>query len=128
MLIRKLIYIAFFSFIGGSIRGYLTFVAGNNHFIATIFINIIGSFLLALLTSVVVKLLDASEDLVDGLSVGLIGGFTTFSTFSFESITLLMNHQIGLGILYIIISLIGGLLFGMLGANLGKQYMEKRHQ
>ncbi|TPR39008.1 CrcB family protein [Apilactobacillus micheneri] len=119
MIMRKIIYIFIFGFIGGILRGYFTFIAGNNHFIATIIINILGSFLLALMTGILPKIMKLSEALISGISMGLIGGFTTFSTFSFDSITLLINHEIGIGVLYILVSLLGGLIFASLGHSLG---------
>ncbi|TPR13249.1 fluoride efflux transporter FluC [Apilactobacillus timberlakei] len=122
---RKVIYIFIFGFIGGLLRGYFTFISGNNHFIATMIINIIGSFLLALITGLLPKIMELSEALISGISMGLIGGFTTFSTFSFDSISLLMNHEIGLGILYISFSLLGGLIFASLGNSLGNLIIDR---
>ncbi|TPR19598.1 CrcB family protein [Apilactobacillus timberlakei] len=122
---RKVIYIFIFGFIGGLLRGYFTFISGNNHFIATMIINIIGSFLLALITGLLPKIMELSEALISGISMGLIGGFTTFSTFSFDSISLLMNHEIGLGIIYISFSLLGGLIFASLGNSLGNLIIDR---
>ncbi|TPR14285.1 fluoride efflux transporter FluC [Apilactobacillus timberlakei] len=122
---RKVIYIFIFGFIGGLLRGYFTFISGNNHFIATMIINIIGSFLLAFITGLLPKIMELSEALISGISMGLIGGFTTFSTFSFDSISLLMNHEIGLGILYISFSLLGGLIFASLGNSLGNLIIDR---
>ncbi|WP_105956833.1 fluoride efflux transporter FluC [Apilactobacillus quenuiae] len=116
---RKVIYIFIFGFIGGILRGYFTLISGNSHFIAIIIINIIGSFLLALITGILTKIIELSEALISGISMGLIGGFTTFSTFSFDSVNLLINHEIGLGIIYILVSLLGGLIFANLGNSLG---------
>ncbi|TPR39954.1 fluoride efflux transporter FluC [Apilactobacillus micheneri] len=120
---RKVIYIFIFGFVGGILRGYFTFISGNNHFIATAIINIVGSFLLALMTGMLPKVMNLSESFISGMSMGLIGGFTTFSTFSFDSINLLINHEIGLGVLYILVSLIGGLIFANLGNSLGNLIM-----
>ncbi|TPR37807.1 fluoride efflux transporter CrcB [Apilactobacillus micheneri] len=119
MVMRKVIYIFIFGFIGGILRGYFTFISGGNHFIATAIINIVGSFLLALITGMLPKVMNLSESFISGISMGLIGGFTTFSTFSFDSINLLINHEIGLGIIYVLVSLLGGLIFANLGNSLG---------
>ncbi|TPR50525.1 fluoride efflux transporter CrcB [Apilactobacillus micheneri] len=122
---RKVIYIFVFGFIGGILRGYFTFISGNNHFIATIMINIIGSFLLAFITGILPGIMEFSEAFISGISMGLIGGVTTFSTFSFDSINLLMNHEIGLGITYISFSLLGGLIFASLGKLLGNSITDR---
>lgn len=63
-----------------------------------------------------------------GLSVGLVGGFTTFSTFSFDSINLFLNNKIGLGLLYILVSLIGGLILAQIGTKMGRSFENKEDQ
>lgn len=50
------------------------------------------------------------------LTTGLCGGFTTFSTFSYESLTLLRSGMYGTFALYLTLSLILGLLAVALGA------------
>lgn len=119
---RRIFYIFLLGFIGGAVRGYCTALAGPNHFAATIVINLIGAFVLAFITGALPYLIELSDDLTIGLSVGLVGGFTTFSTFSYDSVNLLLNHKIGLGILYILTSLIGGLLMTELGIYVGHRF------
>lgn len=119
---RKIFYIFLLGFIGGAMRGYFTVLAGPNHFAATVAINLIGAFVLAFITGALPYLIELSDDLTIGLSVGLVGGFTTFSTFSYDSVNLLLNHKIGLGLFYILISLIGGLLMAELGTHLGHRF------
>ena len=53
--------------------------------------------------------------LIGFIVTGVCGGFTTFSTFSLEAFSLLENHQISAGILYIALSVvfcIAGILCG----------------
>lgn len=125
---RKILYIFILAFIGGCLRGYFTLIAGNDHFIATVFINLIGAFVLAFITGALPHLIDISNDIMTGLSVGLVGGFTTFSTFSYDSVTLFENNKIGLGLLYILVSLIGGLLLAHIGTKLGQRFENKEDQ
>ena len=125
---RRLLYIFLLAFIGGILRGYFTLLAGDDHFIATIIINLIGAFVLAFITGALPYLIEISNDLMTGLSVGLVGGFTTFSTFSFDSVNLFLNHKIGIGLLYVLVSLIGGLILAHIGTELGQSFENKEDQ
>ncbi|WKN29221.1 CrcB family protein [Apilactobacillus kunkeei] len=125
---RRVIYIFLLAFIGGLLRGYFTLLAGDDHFIATIIINLIGAFVLAFITGALPYLIEISNDLMTGLSIGLVGGFTTFSTFSFDSINLFLNHKIGIGLLYVLVSLIGGLILAQIGTKLGQNFENKEDQ
>ena len=125
---RRMIYIFLLAFIGGILRGYFTLLAGDNHFTATIIINLIGAFILAFITGALPYLIEISNDLMTGLSVGLVGGFTTFSTFSFDSISLFLDNKIGLGLLYVLVSLIGGLILAHIGTKLGESFENKEDQ
>ena len=55
------------------------------------------------------------------IGTGFIGSFTTFSAFSVETITLFTNEEYALGITYIAVSLIGGLLMSSFGLHLQKK-------
>ncbi|CAI2672047.1 Putative fluoride ion transporter CrcB [Apilactobacillus kunkeei] len=125
---RRVLYIFLLAFIGGILRGFFTLLAGDDHFIATIIINLIGAFALAFITGALPYLIEISNDLMTGLSVGLVGGFTTFSTFSFDSVNLFLNHKIGIGLLYVLVSLIGGLILAQIGTKLGKSFENKEDQ
>ncbi|CAI2673255.1 Putative fluoride ion transporter CrcB [Apilactobacillus kunkeei] len=125
---RRVLYIFLLAFIGGILRGFFTLLAGDDHFIATIIINLIGAFALAFITGALPYLIEISNDLMTGLSVGLVGGFTTFSTFSFDSVNLFLNHKIGIGLLYVLVSLIGGLILAQIGNKLGQNFENKEDQ
>ncbi len=125
---RRVLYIFILAFVGGALRGYFTLLSGNDHFIATIIINLVGAFVLAFITGAIPYLIEISNDLMTGLSVGLVGGFTTFSTFSFDSINLFLNHKIGIGLLYVLVSLIGGLILAHIGTKLGQSFENKEDQ
>ncbi|MDD3012093.1 MAG: fluoride efflux transporter CrcB [Candidatus Gastranaerophilales bacterium] len=95
--------------IGASLR-YLLTVLSYKHFdvnypIGTFIVNIIGclfiGFVMALIMS---KTHILNDNLKLFLTVGLAGGFTTFSTFSYESLTLLKNGQVLTGMIYMVLS------------------------
>lgn len=52
--------------------------------------------------------------------IGMLGGFTTFSSFGFESIALLKERRIATAIIYILSSNIAGLLLVYAGLRLFK--------
>ena len=55
----------------------------------TIAVNVIGSFLLGLIMESSLRSTLLSPELRIGITVGFMGGFTTFSTFSYETVRLL---------------------------------------
>ncbi len=59
-----------------------------------------------------------------GLGTGLTGAFTTFSTFSVESVQLL-SHNAALGMLYILSSVVGGLGLSLIGMRLAGERPDK---
>lgn len=109
----------------GAVLRYLTgvfctrFVACNLP-IATLSVNIIGSFILAILFVFFINKTDINQSIKLALMVGFCGGFTTFSTFSLEVFELLKNGNYLLGISYIIISLALCLIATLLGFKLGE--------
>ncbi|GAB6051374.1 hypothetical protein JCM17960_01940 [Magnetospira thiophila] len=81
----------------------------------TLAVNILGSLLLGMLAEAVARSWDPSPELRDALRVGFLGAFTTFSTFSLDFYTLVMErHDYVAGAVYVL----GSLLFG-LGALIG---------
>jgi fluoride exporter len=54
------------------------------------------------------------------LTIGVLGGFTTFSTFTFETIALLREGSVVSGVMNMTFSLVGCLLATVLGSTLGK--------
>jgi CrcB protein len=84
---------------------------------STVGINIVGSFLLGLL---------AAEhwfgrDLREGIGVGFLGGFTTFSTFSVQVVLEADAGEPGRAVVYVLASVGGGILAAAAGYGLGRQ-------
>lgn len=78
----------------------------------TLAVNIVGSFILGLIVFVFDEKELLNSQLKIFLTIGLCGGFTTFSTFSLETFNLLRDSEYLLAVLNIIASLllcIGGL-------------------
>jgi CrcB protein len=79
--------------------------------IGTLFINLIGSFILGLVIRLATGSTLISPDLRAGLTIGFCGAFTTMSTFSYESMKLLADGEYWYASLYM-----GGTVLGCLAA------------
>ena len=101
-------YIALGSAIGGMLRyllgGWIQRAAGHGFPLGTLVINVSGSLALGLLLRWASHPPTLKPDLRAFLTVGLCGGFTTFSTFSAESITLMQDGQWGKAMTYVLLS------------------------
>lgn len=87
---------------------------------ATLGVNLAGSFLLGYLTSGYLKKTTRPLAWKMAVGTGFIGSFTTFSTFSLETVQLLNAEQFGLAFIYILVSMFGGLLLALLGYTMPK--------
>lgn len=101
--------------IGGFFGSVLRYLVGliplnpsNGFPMKTLIINVIGAFALGLIAALAAKNSSLSEPVVLMLKVGLCGGFTTFSTFAYEATSLMQNGAAGLGITYMLLSMILG--------------------
>lgn len=86
--------------------------------LATLLINIIGSIAMGLFVGVMAKLLPANqEELRLFVAVGIFGGFTTFSSFSLDTIVLIERGELLQAISYVALSVVVcliGLYLGLL--------------
>jgi CrcB protein len=111
----------FFVGIAGTFGAILRYLIGLSVFTnalfpyATLSINLIGCFLLAWLTTNLFKRLSISPAVKTAIGTGFVGSFTTFSTFSVETVELFRSGRILIGILYVLASIIGGILLSRLG-------------
>ncbi|WP_074037793.1 fluoride efflux transporter CrcB [Exiguobacterium profundum] len=87
--------------------------------VSTLLINLSGSFLLGFLTHMFLRTGKLSPQFVTIVGTGMIGSFTTFSTFSVETIRLLDESRIGLALLYVFLSITLGLGSSWLGYRVG---------
>lgn len=85
---------------------------------STLGINVLGSLALGALAGASLARPDASPALRTFLSVGLLGGFTTFSTFSVETITLAQSSSLLRAGLYVLLSVTLALAGAALGFSL----------
>lgn len=74
----------------------------------TLAVNIIGSFILGLIYTINLHM-PLSDNTRALITVGLLGAFTTFSTFSNEIVVMLQTGKYGNGLLYLLLSILLGL-------------------
>ena len=84
----------------------------SNGFYATLFINVSGSFLIGVVLELVQLRANASPLWRYFLATGILGGYTTFSTFSFEALQLGLS---GLGVTSLLY-VVGSVALGIAGA------------
>jgi len=89
----------------------------------TFIVNILGCFLLGIVSQIAVKNELLSPEIRLFMAAGFCGGFTTFSTFMLEIANLLEYHKIIIAALYIGASSVGGLLSVLAGIWLVKLWV-----
>jgi len=83
--------------------------------LGTLAVNLLGCLFLGFLSQIFLQRPDLPPELRLGLTTGLLGGLTTFSTFGYESLTLFNGEQP----LLMLLNISANLLLGLLAAALG---------
>lgn len=112
--IQKTIFIALAGLVGTLVRYWLAgFVArqyGETFPWGTLTVNLVGSFLAGAMYYLAQERFLMSPTLRTIIFIGLLGGFTTFSSYGLQTFTLLRDGQIGLATLNVAVSNVLGLL------------------
>lgn len=105
--------------VGSMLRYWFGILLADREFpVATLAVNIVGSFAIGFV--LVIASGRWPSTLTTALTVGLIGGFTTFSTFAWEALMVSQTASLGRGAVYVGVSLAGGLIAASLGAAAGR--------
>ena len=88
--------------------------------LGTVLVNILGCFLIGILYVLFVARPEPREDMRVLLMVGVMGGFTTFSSFSLETVTLAMSGQYMSATLNVVISVVACLVGTVAGIALAR--------
>lgn len=106
-------------FIGGMTGGAGRYEVGkwlgsSHSLLATTSVNLIGCYLLVFTIYGLDLHVDLPEWLILGLETGIVGSFTTFSTFGVQFVQTATTH-LAIAILYLTVNLVGGFFMAMLG-------------
>ena len=82
---------------------------------ATLAVNIAGSFAIAVVLELSIRIAGFPPNLRLALATGFLGGLTTYSSFNYESTALLEAGQVLRGLLYIGVTMLGCFGAGLLG-------------
>ena len=113
--------------VGGALGASLRFVSSSffnlffpNLPIGTFFVNVLGSFIIGLLINAL-EMRSSSEIFIKYfLIVGVLGSYTTFSSFSYEVIELYNNKKLFLSIIYILASVFSCIVAAYVGYTINK--------
>ncbi len=118
-ILRNILWIALGGAVG-SVGRYLVSKCFEGSFPwGTLTVNILGSLLIGILTGLVAKG-TLSPEMKLLLVTGFCGGFTTFSTFANESLSMMKAGQVALLALYIGVSVAVGIMAAYIGMQISK--------
>ena len=93
---------------------------GNSFPYGTLIVNVVGSLLIGFLSYALLERFTVSEEVRVAIFVGFLGGFTTFSTFSLETLSLIQQGSFFSAIANAILSIILCLLACFMGMSLAR--------
>lgn len=88
--------------------------------VAIISVNILGSFLFGIILGLIQSNFIVSENIKIFILSGFLAAFTTFSTFAWESVSLIQQEMYIKLVIYCLASITLSILFCLYGYNLGK--------
>ena len=111
-------------FVGSIARFWLaTYIGqrmGTRFPYGTFLVNISGSFLIGMVMTILAERTQLSPTWRYLVPIGFIGGYTTFSTFEFETLRAIQDGQFTIGLLNVVLSVVLGFAMVWTGAMVGK--------
>lgn len=107
----------------GSIARYLTSLGihrfwGRDLPLGTLTVNVLGCLIIGILSGLMISRQAITPEFRLFFMVGVLGGFTTFSTFGYESVQLMIDGQFGLTLINVGLNVCLGLTACWLGLSL----------
>jgi fluoride exporter len=122
----RLTLIALFGAIGTvaryGLQGFVQVRTSGTFPYGTLLINLSGCFLLALIYQATLNRLLISPDLRFAIGIGFFGGFTTFSSFGWETAKMLEDGEWLAATTYVAASVVVGLLLSVAGIRLANRF------
>jgi fluoride exporter len=111
-------------FIGAGFGGLLRY-ASNVAFagFSTMFVNITGALFMGLAMAWLMPKAPENETLRLFLTTGILGGFTTFSAFSYDAYNFYMRGDTMIALLYVLFSILLSILALVIGVWIAKTYL-----
>jgi CrcB protein len=103
------------------LSGWVYELFGRTFPSGTFAVNIVGAFLIGLIMEFSMRSTLISPSLRIGLTIGFLGGLTTFSTFSYETFRLLEDGELLIAMSNVLVSVVLCLLFTWLGILAARQ-------
>lgn len=127
---KKYIYIAIGGFAGAILRYWIKNIESIDSFahfpMTTLLINIIGSFILAYVLTRTAEDRRWNPNIILGVTSGLLGAFTTFSTLCKEVVLLILSKEYSIFIFYIFLSVTLGLMAAYIGTATAKKFLLRK--
>ena len=83
-------------------------------------VNVVGSFLIALVSVIAVTRAEISPAMRISLTAGFLGGLTTYSSFNQDTLSMIDRKMYGTATVYLAVTLVTCLLAGVLGTKVGR--------
>lgn len=119
----RIIFLIVFGALGTLARygldGWIQYRVGSVFPAGTLAINVLGCLILGVIGQFGLNHITMSPDLRIGLTIGLMGGFTTFSTFGWDTVRMLEEGEWAKASIYVGASVVGGVIAMMLGMRVG---------
>ena len=119
------IFVAMGGAVGAMLRYAISLIPVKTDFpVLTLITNIMGAVLIGFVVGMASIRQETSQHLILFLKVGVCGGFTTFSTFSLEAMRLFEQNKIGMGILYVVASVVCSIAGVLVSQGIAQQVQE----